>query len=481
LSYENARVKIQQIVDFLHICVPGNRGKTPGGRNLRSLVEKTHYRRLNMEAKPVTEERQYGVKISPKMIIGMCVLFCVLLIGVGILTRALPQGAYERTMVDGRETIVNGTYQLVDNPSVLPVWKWFTAPVEVLASSDGPLVIFVVFLSVFVGGIYYVLDKANVLKRLIGWIYRRFDKRRYGILFFMVSIFLVLGSTIGFGESIIGIIPLVILMSISFGWDSLIGVALCYLATTRGYAASTLNPYGTALVQGIAGVPVYSGLWLRIIYFVLTSAVLIVFIYLYAKRIERDPTKSFTYDTDAKWREQYTGQALFDVEKRKYPFGEMIKDFFKGALNILPTGLIACLILGIQFLIKEGNILDTIIYRLSLLTQNASPFGAALIMLSFVLVVEIALPGTMVKALAILPILVPLGEFSGITRQSTSLIFAIGDAFPNMLYPTDNLLIFTLAILGCRYKAWIKWLWPYVLVSLAVSIGVIGLAVGIGY
>jgi hypothetical protein len=55
-------------------------------------------------------------------------------------------------MVDGRETIVNGTYQLVDNPSVLPVWKWFTAPVEVLASSDGPLVIFVVFLSVFVGG-----------------------------------------------------------------------------------------------------------------------------------------------------------------------------------------------------------------------------------------------------------------------------------------------------------------------------------------
>ena len=90
-------------------------------------------------------ERQYGVKISPKMIVGMCILFFVLLIGVGILTKVLPQGAYERTTVDGQETIVNGTYQLIENPTTLPVWKWFTAPVEVLFSSDGPLVMFVIF------------------------------------------------------------------------------------------------------------------------------------------------------------------------------------------------------------------------------------------------------------------------------------------------------------------------------------------------
>jgi uncharacterized ion transporter superfamily protein YfcC len=101
-------------------------------------------------------------------------------------------------------------------------------------------------------------------------------------------------------------------------------------------------------------------------------------------------------------------------------------------------------------------------------------------MCAFVLIVEVALPGTMVKALTILPILVPLGEFSGISRQSTSIIFAIGDAFPNML-TRHSLLIFTLAILGCRYKAWIKWLWPYVLVSAAASVGIIGLAIAVGY
>ncbi|MEN6417685.1 MAG: hypothetical protein ABFC73_02065 [Clostridiaceae bacterium] len=431
--------------------------------------------------KNAATQRQYGVKISPKMVIGMFALFFVLLIGVGVLTKVLPQGAYDRTIVDGQETIVNGTYKLIENPTVLPVWKWFTAPVEVLFSSDGPLVIFVIFLSVMVGGIYYVLDKADVLKRLIAWIYRKFGKQKYFILFFMTSLFLIVGSTVGFGETIIGIIPLVILMSISFGWDSLVGVALCYLATTRGYAASTFNPYGTAMVQSIAGVPLYSGLWLRFLYFAVTAAALVIFVYLYAKRIEKDPMKSYTYETDQKWRDQYTGQALFSYEKRKYPFKEFIKDFFKGALNILPTGLIACLILGMQYLIKEGNILDTIIHGLAQLTANASPFGAALIMCAFVLIVEVALPGTMVKALTILPILVPIGEFSGISRQSTSFIFAIGDAFPNMIYPTDSLLIFTLAILGCRYKAWIKWLWKYVLVCAALSVALIGLAIAVGF
>ncbi len=192
--------------------------------------------------------------------------------------------------------------------------------------------------------------------------------------------------------------------------------------------------------------------------------------------------KSFTYETDQKWRDQYTGQALFTYEKRKYPFKEFIKDFFKGALNILPTGLIACLILGMQYLIKEGNILDTIIHGLAQLTANASPFGAALIMCAFVLIVEVALPGTMVKALTILPILVPIGEFLRISRQSTSFIFAIATRSRTMIYPTDSLLIYTLAILGAAViKAWIKWLWKYVLVCAALSVALIGLANAVGF
>lgn len=158
-----------------------------------------------------------------------------------------------------------------------------------------------------------------------------------------------------------------------------------------------------------------------------------------------------------------------------------MRDFGKGALALLPTVGISCLILGIQFLIKEGNILDTIIYNISLLTAGLSPFGAALIILAFVMIVEIFLPGTLVKALTILPIVVPLGEFASITRQTSCLIFAIGDSFPNLIYPTDSMLVMTLALIGCQYKKWIKWLWPYILLTLAISLAVIYAAIAVGY
>lgn len=426
-------------------------------------------------------QREYGVKINTKFILMMCALFFVLLVGVGILTRVLPQGAYERQQIDGQSYIVNGTYSVLEQQDRLPVWRWFTAPVEVLFSQEGSLVLMVTGLSIAIGGIYYVLDKADILKRLMGFLYTKFSRHKYLMMVIVTVVFLLIGSLFGITDEVIGIVPLMILLSISFGWDSLVGAGICFLAVSRGYAASTLNPYGTALAQGIAGVPLYSGLWLRFLYLGLTGAALVLYLLWYARRVERDPLRSHTCDTDEKWRSQYTGESLFEYEKRRYPFGEMIKDFGRGALALLPTVGISCLILGIQFLIKEGNILDTIIYSISLLTVGASPLAAALIILLFVMIVEIFLPGTLVKALTILPIVVPLGEFSSISRQTSCLIFAIGDSFPNLIYPTDAMLVMTLALIGCRYKKWIKWLWPYILVSLAISLGVIILALTVGY
>jgi len=104
-----------------------------------------------------------------------------------------------------------------------------------------------------------------------------------------------------------------------------------------------------------------------------------------------------------------------------------------------------------------------------------------MIMFLFVLVVEIVIPGTMPKALVILPIVTPLGELSGISKQATCFIFSIGDSFPNLLYPTDPTLILVLAMLGTSYKKWLKWLWPYILITAAVSIAMIALALFVGY
>jgi len=428
----------------------------------------------------IQQKRQYGLKISPKFIIVMCAVFFGFLMIVGILTQILPQGEYQRTLIDGQESIINGTYHLLANQEKLPVWKWFTAPVEVLFTKSD-MILFLMIPLAIICGIYYVLDKSDLLKRFVSFTYKKLSNHKYLMLVLIVTLFLLFGSIGGLTEEVIGFIPLMILMSISFRWDSLVGISLCYLAAVRGYSAATFNPYGTALVQSIAGVPIYSGLWLRFVYLFLSGAILVLYVYFYAKHIERNPLKSVTYDTDANWRNQYTGQTLLDYKKRKYSFKTMIIDFFKGALNILPTIAIFCFILGIQYLIEEGNILDTIIYNVSNLMQNASPFGAAMIMFLFVLVVEIVIPGTMPKALVILPIVTPLGELSGISKQATCFIFSIGDSFPNLLYPTDPTLILVLAMLGTSYKKWLKWLWPYILITAAVSIAMIALALFVGY
>jgi uncharacterized ion transporter superfamily protein YfcC len=135
----------------------------------------------------------------------------------------------------------------------------FTDPVEVLSSSDGPLVAFVIFLSVFIGGIYYVLDKADVLKRIIAWIYRKFDKRRYAILclWSLFSWCSALPSVSGRASSAYSACdPHVHLVRMGFAHRRRAMLSRRYARIRR----STLIPYGTALVQSIAGVPVYSGL-----------------------------------------------------------------------------------------------------------------------------------------------------------------------------------------------------------------------------
>lgn len=157
-------------------------------------------------------------------------LFFVLLIGVGILYKCSSAGRVREDNGErsGKPSSTAHT-KLIENPTVLPVWKWFTAPVKVLFSSDEPLVVFVIFLSVMVGGIYYVLDKADVLKRMIAWIYRKFGKQKYFILFFMTSLFLIVGSTIGFGGNHHRHHSADSPVSALFGWDSLVGVALIWL------------------------------------------------------------------------------------------------------------------------------------------------------------------------------------------------------------------------------------------------------------
>ena len=137
----------------------------------------------------------------------------------------------------------------------------------------------------------------------------------------MVFICMLLSSTAGILEESVTLVPIAVAISLALGWDSLVGLTISLVAVAFGFTAATFNPFNVVTVQKLAGIPIFSGLWLRIVMFVLVYFVLITFLITYAKKIEKDPTKSISYESDIKLREKYklenSLEFLKDVKSKK--------------------------------------------------------------------------------------------------------------------------------------------------------------------
>jgi uncharacterized ion transporter superfamily protein YfcC len=427
------------------------------------------------------KEREYGIPLNPKIYLGAFFIFLAFIIGMGILTRVLPQGVYEREVIDGIEYVTNGTYHILEEQNPLPIWRWFTAPFELLATDSGMMVMIITATMMIIGGVYAILDKSGLLKHFLSFVVRRFSQKKYLMLAIITVIFILFGSTTGIVEEILLIIPLTVALSLAMGWDSFVGIGMVFVAVLRGFAAGTLNPYTVGLVQAIAGLPLYSGMWLRFIILGITIVVLVGWLLSYARRIERDPTRSLMYKEDMERRDAYSYNELMHIEKRKYPFKEMLADFGKGALAFLPMLVLGAMIMSLNFILTEGKVIDTLIYYFSQAMIHSSPTLAALQMLLTTLVVEIFIPGSVIKAYALMPIFIPLGDIVGLSRQTVCQVYIFGDSFANMLYPTDMVLMAVLGMIGSNYFKWLHWCGPFLLAMLAFCVAIIVYAVQVGY
>jgi len=427
------------------------------------------------------KERAYGIPLNPKIYLVAFFIFLAFMIGMGMITRVLPQGAYERQTLNGTEYVVNGTYHVLEEQVPLPVWRWFTAPFELLATKEGLTVIFVTITMMVIGGFYAILDKSGLIKRFLSFVVRRFIKKKYLMLSILTIAFILIGSITGIVEDFLLFIPLMVAVSLAMGWDSFVGIAIIFVASIRGFAASTLNPYTVGLVQAIADVPLYSGMWLRLIILGITIVAMLGWLLRYARRIELDPTRSLMYKEDLERRDAYSYDELIHVEKRKYPFKEMLVDFGKGTLTFLPMLVLGAMILSLSFILTEGKVIDTVIYRMAQAIEGSSPLLAALQMLLTTFVVEIFIPGSVIKAYALMPIFIPLADIVGLSRQIVCQVYILGDSFTNMLYPTDMVLMAVLGMICSNYVKWLRWCGPFLLGMLAFCVLVIVFAVQVGY
>ena len=247
------------------------------------------------------QNKAQGLQVSKKTVFGIAAVLVVILFLAGVLTQVLPRGQFA---LDENGSVIAGTYQ--ERPDYkLPLWKVAASPVLAFTESTAVTGLAIIAIIMLVGGTFLILDQIGVLKYMLAVIVNRFEKRRFLLIAVMTFFGMFLSSTAGILEESLTLVPIAVAISLAMGWDSLTGIGMSFVAVAFGFTAATFNPFNVITVQKLANLPVFSGLWLRLIIFLVVYLSLTAFLILYAKKIEKRPEKSPAFETDKLVRERY--------------------------------------------------------------------------------------------------------------------------------------------------------------------------------
>lgn len=472
-------------------------------------------------------EEKSGAQISQKAFIQSLLILLALMIAAGILTLVVPAGQYQRGEADGRETILPDSFAFTERPDY-PVWRWFTAPLEVVAGPDGLTVIVIIVFILMVGVAFAIMDKSGILKAALARIVRRFAGQKYTLLLVISFFFMTLGAFFGIFEEVVPLVPLMIALAYSLGWDTLTGLGMSILAANMGFSAAIMNPFTVGVAQRIAGLPAFSGAGYRVVIFILMYILLAVFLTRYARKVEADPKSSPVYTEEQATRAKYSQFNADSIAHENKgttpalvfllvcvslifavliagPFVPAVSDFALPIVGLLflvagvGSGLIAgigkdawkaageglsgiapaipliLMAASVKFIIASGGILDTILHSVANAFVGASPIAAAILIFALTLGIEFFVSSGSAKAFLLIPILIPLADLVGVTRQTAVLAYVFGDGFSNLAYPTSAVLLICLSLTAVAYPKWLRWvlgLWVWVILASLVFLGI---------
>ena len=229
-------------------------------------------------------KNKVSIDISVRSFITAIAVIFGLMVLSYVLTFIVPSGEYARTVNEAGNTIIDteAGFSYVDGN--LPFWKWILSPFLVLgANGSGTLIAIIVFLLV-IGGAFTSLDKSGILNYMLEGIAHRYGASRYRLMTVVTLVFMALGALVGSFEEVVPMVPIVVALSVSLGWDELTGMAMSLLAVGCGFASGVLNPFTVGVAQSLAELPMFSGVWLRALSFCLIFPLLLFFIRSQRKR-----------------------------------------------------------------------------------------------------------------------------------------------------------------------------------------------------
>lgn len=465
------------------------------------------------------KENPKGLNISTKSFITSILVILALMLLTYLLTFLLPGGSFSRIANESGNLLIDTSSEFTFVDGGIPFWKWLLSPVLVLgATGSGTLIAVIAFLLV-IGGIFNALNQSGLMKYMLDKITCRFRGIRYRLMAVVILFFMALGAMIGSFEECVPLVPIVVALAVNLGWDPLTGMGMSLLAVGCGFASGICNPFTVGVAQQLSGLPMFSGVWLRLLSFVLIYLLLLGFIRSYARKIERQRKQDTTGDTFRP--DPYMDRGLlcfalilgigiiavmssaiipalqnFTMIIVAVMFlisgvvsclacgmhgKEMGKAAIEGIVSILPAVAMILMASSIKFTLEEAHILDTILYEAVTLAQMLPKWAVILFIYLIVLAMNFFIASGSAKAFMLIPLIVPLSQIFGISPQLCVVAFAFGDGFSNVLYPTNPVLLISLGLADTSYSKWFKWSWKFQALNLLLTSFLLLFGLWVGY
>lgn len=364
----------------------------------------------------------------------------------------------------------------------------------------------------FSGGAFALISKSGALHAAVAKVAKLFKDRLYVFIPIMTTVFALICTTQGVNQ-FIAFAPIVVMITMAMGLDSIVGAAIILLGGCVGFSTGTLNPSTTLVAQEIAELPPYSGIGYRIVCFAVFLIVTNIYLIRYATKIRRDPTLSPMYELDKDNEMKHLDMDSFgaltlrkglivaalaaalalmvyggikfswDMEELAAVFiglavvvgflaGEtpssMSVIFIDGCKKMLTAALIIGLATAIANVMTAGHIVDTVIYGLSSVMSYAPKFLVAPVMYLVNTLISFVIVSGSGMASAVMPITAPLGDLLGLTRQTTVLIFNFSDGFTNYILPHSTALMGIISAVNIPYDRWMKFMWKLFVIWMVI-------------
>ena len=441
-----------------------------------------------------------------------------------ILTWVIPSGTfeYETMVINGveRSVPIEGSFHFIEKTAESKVgFMGFLTSFQdgIIYNSDLMALIFIV------SGAFYVIVKTGAFHALIASTLRKFNGQDKLLLAICFAIFAAGGTLFGMLNEFNGFYPLFVGLAIALGYDAIFGMAIMTLGMDIGFAVGIMNPYTVVIGQSIAGLPIYSGAWYRCICLVVLATLALFWTFRYGNEVRKDPSKSIMRGIESKYAfdktelDQYQmttknkliiGEVAIGIAVLMYGFlkldwgtteltgvfillsfiaamidrqtvSEFCDEFLTGCENVVFGALIVGVAAAILMVLEKGMIVDTIIFYAGNAMTHVPTALAAEAMLILQTFINFFIPSGSGQAATIMPIMAPIADMVGLSRQVAVLAYQFGDGLSNTLWPTCGIMV-SCGLAGVPIDRWWKFFLPlFGLMFVAVSV-LLAIAVAIG-